>query len=88
LPGFEFGKKAKPELGSKTIDQYFKEYVDAGYDQQVALKLAQEKVKSPGASDDALDVINAQYGVPQQKYGGYMQEGGFVYADSIYPFIL
>jgi hypothetical protein len=88
MPGFEFGKKAKPELGAKTIDQYFKEYVDAGYDQTVALKLAQEKVKGPGASDDALAVINAQYGVPQQKYGGYMDKGGFVYAEGVFPFIL
>jgi hypothetical protein len=91
MPGFEFGKKAKPEAGgTKTYDQFLQYYLSKGFDNTEAIAAAEKAYKSQSSntSDDALDVINAQYGVPQQKYGGYMQEGGFVYADSIYPFIL
>ena len=93
MPGFEFGKKIKPEAGgTKTYDQFLQYYLSKGFDNTEAIAAAEKAYKSQSSntSDDALDVINAQYGVPQTqgKYGGYMQEGGFVYADSIYPFIL
>jgi hypothetical protein len=93
MPGFEFGKKNKPETGgTKTYDQFLEYYLSKGFNNTEAIAAAEKAYKSQSSntSDDALDVINAQYGVPQTqgKYGGYMQEGGFVYADSIYPFIL
>jgi hypothetical protein len=93
MPGFEFGKKIKHEAGgTKTYDQFLQYYLDKGFNNTEAIAAAEKAYKnqSSNTSDDALDVINAQYGIPQTqgKYGGYMQEGGFVYADSIYPFIL
>lgn len=90
MPGFEFGKRIKPQTGgTKSYDEFLQYYLSKGFDNTEAIAAAEKAYKSQSGStadDDALAVINAQYGVPQQKYGGYMDEGGFVYADSIYPF--
>jgi hypothetical protein len=92
MPGFEFGKKVKPELsGSKTYDQYVQYYLSQGFNNTEAIAAAEKAYKSQSgntADNDALAVINAQYSVPQQKYGGYMDKGGFVYAEGVFPFIL
>lgn len=93
LPGFEYGKKLKPSTGgTKSTEQYYKDYINQGYRDEIALKLAQDMAKrtSTDTDSDALDVINAQYnlGQPRVKYGGYMDEGGFVYAEGVFPFIL
>jgi len=92
MPGFEFGKKAKPSTGSKTEEDYYEEYIQKGYEPTIALKLAQDMAKRSSGSPDneALDVINAQYSVgePKGKFGGYMDKGGFVYAEGVFPFIL
>ena len=87
MPGFDYGKKLKPSAGSKTIDEYFKEYVDKGYDQAIALKLAQEKVKPTATDDTGLEALQQQYNVPQGKFGGRMKNGGFVYGDMVFPFL-
>jgi hypothetical protein len=90
MPGFEFGKRIKPQTGgTKSYDEFLQYYLSKGFNNTEAIAAAEKAYKNQSGStadDDALAVINAQYGVPQQKYGGYMDEGGFVYADSIYPF--
>ena len=89
MPGFKGGKPIKPEV-TKSAQEYFDEikqqYPDM--DDKTAYQMAKDRAGTQTTSDNAMDVVNAQYNVPsgtQMRYGGFAN-GGFVYGDSIYPF--
>jgi hypothetical protein len=87
MPGFKGGKKNKAEV-SKSQQDYYDEIVadDPDIDKKLAWQMAKDKAGTSSNSSNDLDIITAQYNVPEGKYGGYFANGGFVYGDSIYPF--
>lgn len=86
--GFTQGRKLTGESSGsgKTYDQWLTYYRDQGMSESAAVDAAKNAYNSQGAatSEDRSAVLKTMYG----KTGGQMKEGGYIYGDITYPFIM
>jgi hypothetical protein len=70
----------------KTYDEWFEYYKDKGQNDADAATNAKNayNTQNSGTSDNKAAILQQMY----SRYGGQMEEGGFVYGDITYPFIM
>jgi hypothetical protein len=85
---FKGGKLNKPEASTNTLDKLMKyKQMYPGFDEKTIM--AAMKMDSGNSGFTPADMMYGAYGGPVYMYGGRMfDEGGFVYGDIAYPFIL
>lgn len=85
---FKGGKPNKPEASTNTLDKLMKyKQMYPGFDEKTIM--AAMKMDSGNSGFTPADMMYGAYGGPVYMYGGRMfDEGGFVYGDIAYPFIL
>jgi hypothetical protein len=85
---FKGGKPIKPEASTNTLDKLMKyKQMYPGFDEKTIM--AAMKMDSGNSGFTPADMMYGAYGGPVYMYGGRMfDEGGFVYGDIAYPFIL
>jgi hypothetical protein len=85
---FKGGKKIKPEQSTSTLDKLMKyKQLYPGFDDKTLM--AAIKMDSGNSGFTPADMMYQAYGGPVYMVGGqYFDDGGFVYGDIVYPFIL
>ena len=85
---FKGGKPNKPEASTNTLDKLMKyKQMYPGFDEKTIMSAM--KMDSGNSGFTPADMMYGAYGGPVYMYGGRMfDEGGFVYGDIAYPFIL
>ena len=85
---FKGGKKIKPEQSTSTLDKLMKyKQLYPGFDDKTLM--AAIKMDSGNSGFTPADMMYGAYGGPVYMVGGqYFDDGGFVYGDIVYPFIL
>lgn len=85
---FKGGKKIKPEQSTSTLDKLMKyKQLYPGFDDKTLM--AAIKMDSGNSGFTPADMMYGAYGGPVYRIGGqYFDDGGFVYGDIVYPFIL
>jgi hypothetical protein len=85
---FKGGKKNKPEQSTSTLDKLMKyKQLYPGFDDKTLM--AAIKMDSGNSGFTPADMMYQAYGGPIYMVGGqYFDDGGFVYGDIAYPFIL
>ena len=85
---FTEGRELNGEKSStgKTYDEWLKYYKDQGQNDEVAATNAKNafNAQGGGSETDKSEVLKQMYG----KRGGQMKEGGFMYGDITYPFLM